>query len=109
MKTLKEQIKVMQAYADGKTIKKTLKYNGAIANFSRKEELPQAVFNWSTYDYDIVEEPTVRFVVFDSQNDNIVCTYSSYEYAKRRLESYWRGGYKIIKLVQDMDFKGDEQ
>jgi len=109
MKTLEEQIKVMQAYADGKTIKMSLKYREASRTFNSFNCPPKITFDWSGYDYDIVEEPIVKYMVVVSQDGSSVCDYDRYEDAKSKLEDISYDRYKIIKLVQDMDFKGGEE
>ena len=109
MKTLKEQIKVMQAYVDGKTIKQTVRRNGTVLKITYQEESSPRAFNWADYDYDIVQEPIVKYMIVVSENGSTVCEYDSYEDAKWRLKGIPYDCYKIIKLVQDMDFKGDEE
>jgi hypothetical protein len=107
MKTVEQQMVVMQAYVDGKTIKRTNQYSGEISKFYYEEGVQPNAFNWSTFDYDIVKEPIVKYMIVTPSGDT-VCDYPSYETAKAKLRYFHSAGYKIIKLVQDIDFKGDE-
>ena len=107
MKTTKEQIEVMQAYVDGKTIKQTVRRNGTVLKITYQEESSPRAFNWADYDYDIVEKPIVKYVIV-TRDDIAFSIYSSYANAVENLKdlpSY----YRIVKLVQDVDFKGDEE
>jgi len=103
MKTVEEQIVVMQAYVDGKTI---LHSNA----FEFDKDKSPRVFNWQDYEYDIVEDPIVKYMIVTGK-DNVCGTYIDYESAKQKLKNLEElsAFYKIIKLVQDMDFKGDEK
>ena len=108
MKTTKEQIEVMQAYVDGKTIKQTgLRSNEYVGVFDRDNSPITLYFIWEDYDYDIVEKPIVKYVIV-TRDDIAFSIYSSYANAVENLKdlpSY----YRIVKLVQDVDFKGDEE
>ncbi len=106
MKTVQEQIVVMQAYADGKTVRRTNTIKGFLLDI-HIDDAPMP-FNWQNYEYDIVQEPIVRYMVVVSQNGSSVCEYDRYEDAKSKLEDITYDGYKIIKLVQDMDFNSED-
>ncbi len=90
---------VMQAHVDGKTVKKTTRRNGSVLR----------AFNWQYYDYDIVEEPIVRYMlVANNKNAPIYpMTYTVYKEAKEVLDNS-SSAYKIVKLVQDMDFNSED-
>jgi hypothetical protein len=108
MKTVEQQIEVMQAFAAGKTIKRTSHFSRTLDSEFKKHCNPKN-FNWTDFDYDIVEEPIVKYMVVVSSDGSTVCDYNRYEVAKEKLEGIPDGNYKIIKLVQDMDFKGDDE
>jgi len=107
MKTVEQQMVVMKAYADGKTIKRTARFFPKNVEEFDRETSPMH-FNWQDYDCDIVEEPIVKYMII-TQSGGTVCDYPSHESAKAKLKYFHCEGYKIIKLVQDMDFKGDEE
>ena len=106
MKTVEEQMVVMQAFVDGKTIKRTSNSTGYFFVF-KKDNSPKD-FNWQDFDYDIVHEPIVKYMIVTECGNTVFC-YDCYEDAKERLQSLTYRGHRIIKLLQDMDFKGDEQ
>lgn len=56
MKTLKEKIAVMQAFAEGKKI---VVSSGEIKNSSASSP----TWNWKECDYDVVKEPDIVYVV----------------------------------------------
>jgi hypothetical protein len=113
MKTVEEQIKVMQAYVDGKPIRCTDKQTEDSIVLTKQDSIVLTKRNkidwdWHGWDFDIVQEPIVKYMVVTSQHGSTVCEYDNYEYAKWKLEGIPDDNYKIIKLVQDMDFIGDE-
>ncbi len=55
MKTIQEQIAIMQAFADGKTIE----YRNAL---ERWEPIKDPLWNWTNFDYRIKPEPKVIWV-----------------------------------------------
>jgi hypothetical protein len=57
MKTLEEQIAVMQHAAEGGDVMRT-----SVGNGSRMRIIDCTTFNWHDYDYDIVKEPEVLWV-----------------------------------------------
>jgi len=107
MKTVEEQMVVMQAFVDGKTIKRTSNSTGYFFVF-KKGNSPKD-FNWQDFDYDIVEEPIVRYGVI-AEGSFTRCYYDENEALAALIGIKERGDKgEIIKLVQDMGFKGDEE
>ena len=100
MKTIEEQMVVMQAYADGKRINRTnrAQHTMVLDYFFTDEE----GFNWEDFDYDIVEEPVVRYEIVDKSTNNTVSTFSNEKAAIRHAKRY--GNCRVIKMVQDMDY-----
>lgn len=107
MKTIKEQTEVMQAYLDGKTIKQTTNISvGVTEKFCHQEGLPPHLFNWAYYDYDIVEKPIIQYMIV-TKSGHCVSSFEHRRSAKSRIKEIPSNGYRIIKVVQDMDYKGD--
>jgi hypothetical protein len=106
MKTIKEQLEVMHAYAAGKTIKRTSYLYEYSSKFSR--DFKPRNFNWHDYDYEIVE-PIVKYMVI-SKLGNIMYCCESYDGAKETLKHLASSdGYRIIEVVENLDFIGDEE
>jgi hypothetical protein len=103
MKTVEEQIKVMQAYISGKTIKLAAWGNPENILEFNKEESPMADFNWADYDYDIVQEPITYYVLID-ENEEYISHHKLIIDAKimRRGEKRIR----IAKMIEDISFIG---
>jgi hypothetical protein len=84
MKTIEEQIEVMQAYADGKNIKRRADspFTNSDKNtiFNRRERTTD--FSWASFDYNIVEEPITKYMIVTLSGGSI-CDYPSYAKAKK--------------------------
>ena len=94
----------MQAYDEGKKIccrNSDSNYINGIITKGNGED-----FNWVDFDYDIVQEPIIKYVILDKSTNNTVSTYSNEKEAIKHVECY--ADCRIIKLVQDMDY-GEEQ
>ena len=102
MKTTQEQIEVMQAYEEGKNIRRTHETAVCSPYYSFFTNKIKERFNWDDFDYDIVKEQIVKYVIVDNSTNNTVSTFSNEKEAIR--DSLHYSGCRIVKLVQDMDY-----
>lgn len=110
MKTNKQKIEVQQAYENGSEVKRTYHtchHETFVVHLNSDENIQ---WNWEAYDYDIVEEPVIKYMIVANNKTKTAPTYPStytvYEEAKKVLDNITIN-CKIIKLVQDVDFNGD--
>lgn len=103
MKTNKQMMEVEQAHWNGGKVKRTCHKDKTFVVHLKAGAYIR--WNWADYDYDIVEEPIVRYMV-TTQHGGAISTYPVYAAAKKVLKDL-PSEYKIIKLVQDMDFEGE--
>ena len=82
MKTIKEQIEVMQHFDDGGKVKSINRDSGLSVTYY---QIP-LVFNWLAYDYEAYEEYENYFYREIGETDWIECSKEQYEYARKSHE-----------------------